>query len=108
MMYMASSVASLLAQASKACVEAVYDLDVLKCPKSNRCNQSACSLGKNLLCKKQVDVVYYYNGITASVSLFFYYQLKSHPGEGFINCNDRSLKKLISMGIIDKDALVCA
>jgi len=109
-MYLASSVARHLEDLKERHVITVKDteLDSVKCPAKPRCKPDTCVKGRNETCKKKVEVVYTHKGRESLVNLLFWYQLQNRRNEGYIECEDSSLNKLIKRGVIDRNALVCA
>ena len=97
-MYKASSVAAALRQNKSI---TIHGLELMACPvKSCAGEPEACVKGQAQTCKKKTDVHYTHDNHEKMVTLYFYYQHKEIPREGFINTKDSSLAKLLDSGVI--------
>lgn len=111
MVYLASSVVTALKEAlNDKKAEEVDSLETVICPLSpcTIAKQDTCDKGKTGACKKKVDIMYYYNGTKNLSHLIIRYQLDGRRSEGFIRCEDRTLKNLLTRGVLEKGTLISA
>ena len=79
----------------------ITGLEMVTCPvRSCVAAPDRCTKGQIQSCKKKVDIVYEHKGHNKVAVLYFYFQHKDIPREGYIKNGDLALKILLERNII--------